>query len=414
MVGSRKVWLALSLVVSAAGSAFAAEPKGMGSATLSQGDWAKLLVGRLGASAELRENSAADDAAGLLGARGFSVQRESKSAKVVTADGAQRTWRYDVDLPRTATWLVTLASSQPAFVSVDKAPSKLLSAGGVDGASDAGLFPLAAGAHSVTITSNLPAAPDLDLVAGCHPVLPAGGWQTSAKLNYGNLGRTLVQALRQNGRLPASDGLAVVPAPSSKVSVDVPSEGTYSVLLSGKAFERATYRIGGCEETTPGSPTADGWREGTTVLLAAGATTIELAGVDAKRTDGRVRLVRRSSADAEYLAVLQSMGVKLTTDGKTTGALDSAGDARTGLARRANGDGKAGLAALALRTVTREEAERILNTGVISKMLAGGVGFPQEKQGPKPPKNDKEDDEDGGTLEEPVTGTLQQAQDADP
>jgi hypothetical protein len=249
------------------------------------------------------------------------------------------------------------------------------------------------------------------MVAGCHPVLPAGGWQTSAKLNYGNLGRTLVQALRQNGRLPASDGLAAIPATSAKVTIDVPAEGTYSVLLAGASLSKATYRIGGCEETTPGAATADGWREGTTVLLAAGATTLELSGMDAKKTDGRVRLVRRSSADAEYLAVLQSMGVKLSTDGKTTGALEL--ETRTGLARRATGGATAGLAALAGRPVTRDEAERILDTPAIAKMLAGGMAFPKAKPGPKP-KKDKDDDEAGGTLEEPVTGTLQQSQDADP
>lgn len=415
---SRQVWAALGLGVlclaASAGAVGLDDTKAMGSATLSQGEWAKLLVGRLGASGALKDNAPADDAASLLGARGFSLQRESKFAKSVTSDGAQKTWRYDVDLPRTATWLVTIENGQPAFASVDKTPSKLLAAGGADGASDLGLFPLAAGAHSVTITSNLPAAPDLNLVAGCHPVLPAGGWQPSAKLNFGNLGRTLVQALRQNGRLPASDGLAAIPATSSKVTIDVPSEGTYSVLLSGTALSRATYRIGGCEETTPGAPTADGWREGTTLLLAAGATTLELSGIDAKKTDGRVRLVRRSSADAEYLAVLQSMGVKLTPEGKTTGALD-VDDSRTGLARRAKGDNRTGLAALAGRTVTREDAERILATPAVAKRLAGGMPmeFKSKATGPKI-KDSKEDIEEGGTLEEPVTGTLQQSQDADP
>lgn len=409
---SRQVWLALALgVLCLAASARAAGPedaKGMGSAILSQGDWARMLVGRLGASGVLKQNAPAEDAASLLGARGFAMEREAKFAKTVTADGSQKTWRYDVDLPRTATWLVTLGNTQLAFASVDKSPSKLLAAGGADGATDLGFFPLAAGAHTVTITSHLPAAPDIDLVAGCHPVVPAGGWNTSAKLNYGNLGRTLVQALHQNGRLPASDGLAPIPATTSKVTIDVPSEGTYSVLLSGKALERATYRLGGCEETTPGAPTADGWREGTTVLLTSGATTIELAGMDAKKADGRVRLVRRSSADAEYLAVLQSMGVKLTSDGKTTGSIET----RTGLARRANGDATGGLAALASRTVTREEAERILDTPVISKQLGGGVGFPAAKPGP--PNTQDQDAEAGGTLEEPVTGTLQRLQDADP
>lgn len=417
---SRQVWLALALGVLWASSLLATsaraagpdEAKGMGSATISQGEWARLLVDRLGASGALPLTAGPEDAASLLGARGFALEREARFAKTMTADGAQKTWRYDVDLPRTATWLVTLGNAQPAFASVDKSTSKLLAAGGADGASDLGLFPLAAGAHTVTITSTLAAAPDLDLVAGCHPVLPAGGWNTSAKLNYGNLGRTLVQALRQNGRLPASDGLAPVPVTSSKTNLDVPSEGTYSVLLSGKALERATYRIGGCEETTPGSPTADGWREGTTVLLTGGATKIEFASVDAKKTDGRVRLVRRSSADAEYLAVLQSMGVKLTTDGKTTGSIDAV-DTRTGLARRAKGDATGGLAALAGRTVTRAEAERILDTPVIAKQLGGGVGFPAPKPGP-PPNTQDQDAGTGGTLDEPVTGTLQRLQDADP
>ena len=98
MVGSRQVWLALGVgVLFLAVSARAAGPtEPDGSATLSQGEWAKLLVGRLGVSAALKENAPADDAASLLGARGFSVTRESKSAKSMTADGTQKTWRYDM------------------------------------------------------------------------------------------------------------------------------------------------------------------------------------------------------------------------------------------------------------------------------------------------------------------------------
>lgn len=402
---------ALCLSAGAAAGAGDATPAQDGSAILSQGDWAKLLVERLGVSSGLRANASAEDAASLLGARGFALSRDAKAATTVTADGAQKTWRYDVEVPRTATWLVTLGNGQAAFASVDKGQSKLVAAGGTDGASDVGLFALSPGVHSIVVTSDLPAAPDLSIVAGCHPVLPAGGWQVSAKLSYGNLGRTLVQALRQNGRLPASDGLGVVPVSAGKVSIDVPSEGNYTLLLGGKALEHATYRVGGCEETIPGAPTADGWREGNTLFLSSGAQTLELFGADAKKSDGRVRLVRRSSADAEYLAVLQSMGVKLSADGKTTGSLEPE-HTRTGLARRANGDSTAGLAALAGKLVTRDEALRILSSPAVAKGLGGGMNFP--KKSGTGPKTKEDDLEKAGTLEDPVTGTLQQLQDADP
>ena len=94
-------------------------------------------------------------------------------------------------------------------------------------------------------------------VAGCHPVLPAGGWQTSATLSYGNLGRTLVQALRQNGRLPASEGLGVVPEALHVLGgyriratswLDVSVEGFFKdlnglVVPEWTAFPRFTTRL---------------------------------------------------------------------------------------------------------------------------------------------------------------------------
>ena len=390
-----------------AGAAWAAP----GSETITQGEWANMLVARLGVSSALPKDAPPDEAASLLGARGIAVVRDGKTARTLTADGAQHTWRYELATPQTATWLLTVANAQPAFVSVGGKESKLIPSGGADRVSDAGFHPLARGAHAVTVTAKLPSAPDLAVVAGCHPVLPAGGWQSSAQLSFGNLGRTLVQALRQNGRLPAAEGLATTPVTATRVAFHVPAEGTYTVLIGGKALERATYRVDGCDETAPGSPTADGWREGESVLLTAGTHRIDLAGMDGRRSDGRMRLVRRATADAEYLAVLQSMGVKLTAGGKTTGSLD-AGEKRTGLARRARGDDAAGLAALAGRAVTRADAERILATPVIARQLSQGVSFP--RTGVTKPRTPEQDEEAAGTLEEPVTGTLQESQTADP
>ena len=47
------------------------------------------------------------------------------------------------------------------------------------------------------------------------------------------------------------------------------------------------------------------------LIPAGGDHSLAFFGMDATKNDGRVRLVRRSPAEADYLAVLQSMGVKL-------------------------------------------------------------------------------------------------------
>src|SRR5262245_5412878 len=116
-------------------SALAADPAP--SSTISQGDWARMLVARLGQASALRENAPPEEAAALLGARGVVIAAQGKSAKQVSADGTQRTWKYELDLPRTSTLLLTVGNSQPGFAGVDKGPSKLIAAGGPDGQSDA-------------------------------------------------------------------------------------------------------------------------------------------------------------------------------------------------------------------------------------------------------------------------------------
>ena len=382
-------------------------------APLNQGAWAVMLAERMKLSEDLPQGAPADEAIGLLGTRGLTILRDAKAAQLAIADGPQRSWRYDITIPKTATWLITVRNTSPAFVSVDKGASKLAPSAGVDGSSDVTAVPLRAGPHSVTISmNNVPTAPDIGLVAGCNPVIPAGGWQGAQSLTFGGLGRTLVQSLRQNGRLPAAEALAIVPVKTARTAITAPSEGTYTLLVSGRAFDRATYRIDGCTETTPTPNAADGWREGATVLLTAGEHVLSLEGFDATKNDGRVRLVRRSSADDEYLAVLQSMGVKLPhlggKDGKSA-SLES-GDGRVRLVRRANGDAQAGLAALANRKVTKAEAEAILEQPVIAKLLAGG--FP-----PRPratPRAGEDPFPDVAPIDEPVTGILQPAEEADP
>src|SRR5688500_1124494 len=168
MVGARKsiIGAGTLAILIAAATAFAAEGLDK-SAMLSQGEWARMIVDRLGHTSALPATASADEAAALLGTRAVSVARHGKAAKVASADGAQKPWRYDVDLPRTGTYLLTVANTAPGFAGLDKQPGKLLAAGGPDGLSDVGLFPLAGGRHVVNVTGAQATAPDVTLVAGC-------------------------------------------------------------------------------------------------------------------------------------------------------------------------------------------------------------------------------------------------------
>lgn len=405
---SRRAWIAFGLCAAAAPIVSAADANNSRE-VLTQGAWAAMIAGRLGLASPGTPQQPAE-AAALLDSGSTSVDAAGASASLLLRDGRQGTWQYAVAVPRTASWLLTVRNPQPAFVSVNREKSILLSAGGFDGASDAGTLVLRAGTHAVTITTASASAPDLTLTAGCHPIRPAGGWQLSARLTYGNLARTLVQALHENGRLPAAEGLSAIAIGGGVAQMDAPAAGIYTVLVAGRAAERAGYRIDRCEETVLPAPAADGWREGSSVPLAAGAHRLVLAGPNTKLGDGRARLVRRASGDVEYLAVLQSLGAKLPEGEKASADPRDDVAPRTGLARRASGDPRAGLGALANRVVTREDAERILATPAIARALSRGGAFPRAAG----PESAPDDDEIAGTLVEPVTQTLQPTQEADP
>lgn len=376
---------------------------GGGAEALTQGGWASLLVERMQLTKTLPAN-ASHEAIALLGARPTAIEKSGATAKLVVADGGARTWKYEVSTPATATWLLVTRSGSPAFVSVDRAPSEMTGVAPNGAGSDVARRPLLAGTHTVTVhVANGAQAPDLALVGGCSTVAPVGGWQASAPLTWGVLSRTLVQALKQNGRLPAAEALPIAQVGQPQVTLQVEHEGTYTVLLAGHAFDRATYRVDGCEETHPAAiATADGWREGGTIVLLPGAHTLSFFGMG-NVPDGRVRFVRRSASDEDYLAVLSSMGVKLPKlTAEAAPRLHAEADPPrrdVGGIRHAHGDVFAGIAN---RIVTRDEANAVLDTPAIARLLARTPRIPNRRTDVvEPPKPGEFD-----TFETPISPTV--------
>ncbi len=403
--------LALTAFVLAIGTALlGAAPNG--DVKINQGNWARMLADRMGIPAQTDAEAIA-----YLGGRGGTIEVSGQSARLVSADGAQRSWRWDVTIPKTAIWLVSVQNKAGAFVTVDKRPSVLVAAAPNGGRSDAGRYPLAAGPHSITVANGQNAtAPDLRLAGGCSVVEPPGGW-TSAPLTYGTLARTLVTAMRQTSRLPAAEALTTVSVRSQRASINVPGDGAYTVLLS-RPINGVSYRLDECDDTRLlAAVAADGWREGATMHLTAGEHPISIAGMDPSRSELKVRLVRRSTSDADYLGVLQAMGVKLQPV-----AMLERGDSTLALApaeivggpRHAQGD--ATLGSLASKTVTRAEAERILGHPAIARYLANA-----SRAALRPPTERRKADgdplaplEDPLTYPEPVSPTLPGGQLPDP
>lgn len=354
-----------------------------GAERLTEGAWARMLADRTGLLAKVEANEAERVAISLLGGTGPRVVRPGSAATLVVRDGEQRTWKYDVTVPATGVWLVGIANERPAFVSADAQPSRLVAASPAGMRSDVGHAPLLAGAHGITVATTSAAAPELSLVGGCHVVAPAGGWRSDRPLEYGELARTLVQAMRQSSRLPPAAALPPVQAVSETVTVTVPEPGPYQVLFSGDAFADARYRLDDCEETRilP-AKTADGWREGGTALLARpGEHTLTLVGVDRSRGPGRIRLVRRSDTAEDHLAVLQAMGVKVAPVAALGGPSEVRLAHAIGGIRRRQGDDLGGVAK---RVVTRAEAERILAHPVVRRLLGSSL----QKRPPDPGRPD--------------------------
>jgi hypothetical protein len=413
-----RTMLTLGAAVASLALLIAASPATNPNENLTQGAWAKMLLDRLGFSASLPPTAGATEAADVLGGRAPSITRDARSAQLIAQDGARKTWRYDIAIPKTALWLVSEKAAQPAFVTVDKRPSTLAPASAASGA-DAGSFPLLAGNHSVMISAaNLAGAPEVSLVSGCNVVTPAGGWSAGAPLNFGTLARTLVQAIKQNSRLPAVEALPGVPVKGNAATIIAPSEGTYTLLVAGAAMQNAAYRVDGCQESrATGAATADGWREGATVLLlGAGEHQLTFTGVDGTKSDGRVRLVRRSGNENDYLAVLQSMGVKLPVAEAKHAGLEVVPGAIFFAAPLAAPLGAVDpFNGLASRVVTRGEAEAILGTPSVARLLKNGMPALQ-KTAPGGPKNpgEEESEERKGSYVEPVSPTIPGDSNPDP
>lgn len=371
---------------------------------LSQGAWARMLLARLPIAKNL-PTTAGDHALEIFAAKSAAITKDGKTAQLVAADAANKTWRFDVTTPGAATWLLVLQNAAPAFVSVDKAPSRLVPAVPGGAGTDAGEHVLLAGSHSVTVA--LPAtaaAPDVSLVSGCSSVAPAGGWQPQSHLTWGAMARTLVEVTRQGSRLPAAEALAPNALTASRVTLQVEREGTYTLLLAGKDLQHASVRLDGCEEFQPSlNASADGWREAQTQVLNPGEHSLSFFGMGTGG-DARVRLVRRSATDADHLAVLQSLGVKLpslTAEAEPRelhAEADLPGRVIGGV-HHAKGDA---LGALANRTVSLGDAEAVLATPAIARLLSiTPVPVKRAQAGTHVPEPDE-----FGTFQIPISPTV--------
>ena len=382
---------------------------------LTQGAWAAMLADRMGIG-DASSAGTAGAAAAMLGGRGTPVAKDARSAQLLATDGSRHTWRYDISLPRSAMWTVEVKAALPTFVTIDKRPSSLAPAAPGGGFSDVGEMALSGGMHTAMVNvSQVPTAPDLLLVPGCHVVSPANGWQTSATLTYGALARTLVEATRQSSRLPAAEALAIAKLEGPNANIQTPGDGEYTLVIAGDALSRASYRLDSCQEERPAAiGTQDGWREGATTSLAAGLHTITIAGYDTTKTDARVRFVRRSSADNDYLAVLQSMGVKVAGSGMTHASLVRAhGMLMASLfAPVFVAAPQTSLTSLASQPVSAEDAQAILDDPAIAHYLANGLKFHKPK--PEEKGNAEEDRRREGTFEQPVSPTVPGDQNPDP
>ncbi len=297
-----------------------------GSSNLTQGDWVKLLVQRLGLTRQFRSLSA-EDAIALFSSRVTPTSETTPEPKLVNDMDGQKTWRFDLVLPKSSIYVVAARPRRPSFVRVDDQSAVLVSRHRAGAAKDVGRYPMLEGPHSIaaTVAADLP-APTISLVTGCHYIAPASGWSAGAELSFGTMARTLVRAIRQDGRLPAAEALPPVAIAWDRIPLTAPVDGIYTLEANGVPKD-VTFRIDGCEENGVGSKRAEGWREGTTTFLKAGRHVVSVFGVDPVDLGGRVRLVRRDSSDGEYLAVLKKLGVPVE---KMANAVGGAGRARTG------------------------------------------------------------------------------------
>ncbi len=319
---------------------------------VSHGEWALQLAEALGVAGALPQLPGEEAVFALLCPEGPSGALVAGGARIrvptperMPADGALR---LAADLPQAALWALVVSASGAGSWSVDGEAVGVLDPGGVGEATAPTRLPLGPGAHEIAVRG----APGIRIdrvelsASGVRCVAPAAGWRSGAGLTFGDKARTLVQALGLEGRLapdgeprlvegedfderhspgaartnrdtglPASGGawaMALGGATTFDYPVRVREDRVVTVLarVHGLVPQRWSLDDVGMARLRPGTEARRfAWTEVATLRLAAGdhrirAVVPEGAGIDA------LQLVPRRAGDADYLRVLQDLGLQ--------------------------------------------------------------------------------------------------------
>jgi hypothetical protein len=324
-----------------------------------QSEWAANLVEVLGLSSALPEDSDAADVIGLLCPDGAERITEaggrrlpSGSAFRVVVDAPRGRSPADpvravVSLPGTSVYMLTVEGTGPQRWAVDQRPIGHLDASPLGVAQAPALVPLRRGPHELTAYLTKAARIDRVELAAYRPlcIAPAGGWNPSRPLTFGDEARTLVRALGIEQRLPVSgepipiegesftkvsawgartNRLLGVPASAHAwaMAMGSPAEFTYRVRLEDPGVftleaslhgsVSQLWSIDGRYRVTaePGEGSENfAWTHVITLPLTSGEHVIRAlvprdGGIDL------IKLVRRRSRDEDYLSLMEEAGFR--------------------------------------------------------------------------------------------------------
>ena len=280
--------------------------------------WARALVERLGLSSALGAAGGSAEAFELLApATRPLAGAPSGGAGQVPSDGAVR---LPVTVPGAGSYALVVHGRGPARWQVEGRSLGLLDPTALGTSHSRRVVPLVAGSHALVA---YPAAgariegASLELPAG-GVVAPQGGWQHGAALSFGDKARTLVQALRLEGLLPA-DG-APTPlqvggagAPEGPVELSFPlvaaAGGVVSLLARVTGEDPALWWIDDRPVREPVAASASAWMEVATLPLEAGDHRVRVRLASGARLDA-LQSLPRASRDADYVAVLVGLGLE--------------------------------------------------------------------------------------------------------
>jgi len=322
-------------------------------------EWAANLVDVLGLTAALPADATAHDVLGLLcpdraelAPSAGGRRLPEGSAFRVAVDAPRREDPMDpirlvVALPATAVYMLSVEGSGRQRWVIDQAVVGHLDASQLGVAQAPAVVPLRRGPHELTAYMPRDARVDRVELAAYRPlcIAPANGWKPDHPLTFGDQGRTIVQALGIEKRLPAAGEPVVLEAeqyveasawgsrthrklgePASAhtwvTALGSPAEFTYRIRLEDPAVFTLAARIHGSDpqlwsidgryrvtaRAGEGSE-AFAWTDVLTLPLTAGEHVIRAlvprdGGIDV------IKLVRRKSRDDDFLDLIEEAGFR--------------------------------------------------------------------------------------------------------